>query len=338
MNKQLVNILKYFVFLAIAFGLLYLAFKDVDLNKVSAAIKRANFTWIVLGMVCGYLAFVFRGLRWKLLIEPMGYESRPWSSIHSVAVGYLANLAVPRLGEVTRCTVMNQADKVPVDKLFGTVLAERVIDLLMLAVCFLLVFILKLDDLQTLISQAQSGKASDPATPWKMYFLIAALFMVAIAGLIYRFRKQILNFPFVPRIVNFLKGVLSGFNTVLKIRQRGLFALYTLLIWIMYFLMSYLYFFCLPETSGLTASDGLFMMISGSLGIIAPAPGGIGAFHAAVIAALVALGVNRDLAGSMAIIVHTSQTLMTLVAGLLALFLLSLGRKKKQDGVLQQET
>lgn len=320
--------------MAIAAGLLYLAFHNVDRDKMFSAIKRANYFWIILGMLCGYLAFVFRGLRWKLLIKPLGYEARTWNSIHSVNIGYLANLAVPRLGEVTRCTVMYRADEIPVDKLFGTVLAERVIDLVMLGFCFLLVFLLKFEDLQLLLSQAK-GAESVQATPWLMYVSVVASATIVVGIVTWKFKTQLLKLPLVPKIIGFVKGVVAGLNTVLQLKQRGLFIVYTILIWLMYFLMSYLYFFCLPETAGLGMADGLFVMIVGSLGIIAPAPGGIGAFHAAVIAGLVTLGIDRDLAGTMAIIVHSSQTLMTLFSGVLALFLLSLGRKKAKNGVLQ---
>ncbi len=334
MNKSLVNILKYILFLAIAVTLLYFSFKGVDLDNVLSAIKRANYFWIITGMSCGYFAFVLRGLRWKLLLQPLGYHPASWNSIHSVSIGYLANLAVPRLGEVTRCTVMNRAEKIPVDKLFGTVLAERVIDLVMLGGCFLLVFLLKFDDLQTLIAQAGGANPSKGGST-VMYLLLFGFGALVFAGIVWKFWEKIMKVPFIPKVVAFLQGVFSGLLTIVRLKQRGLFIAYTLGIWLMYFLMSYLYFFCLPELSHLTIGDGLFIMIAGSLGIIAPAPGGIGAFHAAVIAGLVALKIDRDLAGSMAIIVHTSQTLMTVIGGLLALFLLSLGRKKEQDAVLQ---
>lgn len=323
------------MFLAIAFGLLYYAFKDINLEEVGSSIKRANFSWIIAGTLCGYLAFVFRGLRWKLLIAPMGYQANSWNSINSVNVGYLANMAVPRLGEVSRCTAMNQADKIPVDKLFGTVIAERVIDLMMLACCFLMAFLLKFDDLQTFIQSAQAGKGTEAPTPWTTYLMIAGLCAVFGLLVIWKFWAQLQKLPFVPKIVAFLQGIVSGLLSVVKMKQRALFILYTLLIWSMYFLMSYLYFFCLPETAHLGPGDGLFIMIVGSLGIIAPAPGGIGAFHATVILGLVTLGIDKTIAGSMAIIVHSSQTLMTIVSGLLALFLLSLGRKKRENAVLQ---
>ncbi len=335
MNKTLVSILKYLIFVAIAVGLLYMAFRDVDRDNMLSAIKRANYFWIIAGMACGYLAFVFRGLRWKLLIKPLGYESHSWNSIHSVNIGYLANLAVPRLGEVTRCTVMYRADKVPVDKLFGTVLAERVIDLVMLGGCFLTVLLLKFEDIQTLLTQTKSTNTSIQPTPWMLYLSLFAIGFIFLGALFLKFKTRIMALPLVPKVIGFIKGIGVGLTTVLRLEQRILFIVYTLLIWLMYFLMSYLYFFCLPELAGLGLADGLFVMIVGSLGIIAPAPGGIGAFHAAVIAGLVTLGVNKDLAGTMAIIVHTSQTLMTLLSGLLALFLLSLGRKRAEDGVLQ---
>ncbi len=301
-----------------------------------ADLKRANYTWVFLGMGCGYLAFIFRGLRWSLLLQPMGYTPKPWNSIHSVAIGYLANLAVPRLGEVTRCTVMNRAEKISVDKLFGTVLAERIIDLLMLGVCFLVTLIFKFDLLKDFVYAALVNKPGSPQndSPLSMLLSSAAFILLAVF-LLWKFREKLLANKFAVKVVEFFKGVGRGILTVLQLKNRGLFILYTLGIWLMYFLMSYLYFLCLPETEALGWADGLFVMIIGSLGIIAPAPGGIGAFHAAVIAGLLALGINKEIGGTFAIIVHSSQTLMTLFGGSIALILLSLGRKKSNHAVFQ---
>ncbi len=334
MNKTLAGALKYALFVCIGGGLLYLAFRGNDPAKMLQDLKRANYYWVVAGMACGYLAFILRGLRWKLLLQPAGYQPNTWNSIHSVSIGYLANLAVPRLGEVTRCTVMNRADNIPVDTLFGTVLAERVIDLLMLGGCLILTLFLKLDSLLQLIDKSGIGEKFQGIS-WLLYILGAILTMTLGFFLFRKFKSRLLKLPLVPKIVAFLAGVVDGFNTVIRLDKRMQFVAYTIGIWVLYFLMSYLYFFCLEETYGLTLADGIFVMLAGSLGIIAPAPGGIGAFHAAVIAGLVTLGIEKDAAGTLAIIVHSSQTLMTLFAGSLALILLSLGRKKAQHAILQ---
>ncbi|HEX4887491.1 MAG TPA: lysylphosphatidylglycerol synthase transmembrane domain-containing protein, partial [Luteibaculaceae bacterium] len=258
------------------------------------------------------------------------------SAINSVAVGYLANLAVPRLGEVTRCTAMHKAEDVPVDTLLGTVLAERVIDLLMLGLCFLLVLVLKFDDFMVLANQGGDSLESSGGHmgPWA---LGAAAVLGAALVLAYTTRSKWIDLPISRKVIAFLKGVGTGLLSVARVKKPVLFIAYTLLIWLMYFLMSYLYFFCLPETVHLHFADGLFVMMAGSLGIIAPSPGGIGAFHATVIAALVVLGIDKVSAGSLAIIVHSSQTLMTLLTGILALILLSLAGKKTKDGVLSKK-
>ncbi len=336
MNKTLVNLLKYLVFVAIAGGLLYLAFKGNDPAKMLADLKRADYTWVILGMICGYIAFILRGLRWSLLLNPMGYKPGAWNSINSVAVGYLANLAVPRLGEVTRCTVMNRSEKIPVDTLFGTVLAERIIDLVMLGGCFLITFVFKFELLTEFINSAMASKKSGgDSVNLPLILALLAVFGLGAIFMAWKYQKQLRKIKLLDKIFGFIEGVGKGILSVLKLDRKWLFIAYTAAIWICYFLMSYLYFRCLPETYHLGPADGLFIMIIGSLGIIAPAPGGIGAFHAAVMAGMLALGISSEIGLSVAVIVHSSQTLMTLIGGSIGLILLSLGSKKSKDAVLR---
>lgn len=338
MNKKLVNIFKYLIFVALAAGLLYFLFSNVDREATMAALKRANYMWAIAGMLCGYLAFVFRGLRWKLFLKPMGYTPGSWNSIHAVSIGYFANyLPVPRLGEVVRCTAMSGAEKIPVDKLFGTVLAERVIDLIMLATCFFTVLSLKFSLVTDILSKPSATPQAEGHSLFFWVLVVGAIAVVLFAIIVWRFWSKLITMPFVPKVIEFFKGIGVGFKTVLHLDKRGLFIVYTLLIWLMYFFMCYLYFFCLKETSHLTPADGLFVMIAGSIGVMAPVPGGFGAFHAAAMGGLMALGIRQEIAFSMAVIVHTSQLLMTWFSGGLALILLYLGRKKRKDAVLQQE-
>ncbi len=333
MNKSLKSVIKYLIFLTIAAGLLYLAFKGNDPKQMLADLKQANYMWVILGMGCGYLAFISRGLRWNILLEPLGYKPKPWNSIHSVAVGYLANLAVPRMGEVTRCTAMNNAEEIPVDKLIGTVILERVVDLIMLALAFALAVVLKFSDLKQFVLSGLAAKQnqSQGLPTWLVVTLVG---FVLFAILIFAFRKQLTKHPFYAKLKQLALGIADGFKTILKIKKRGAFIFHTISIWVLYFLMSYVYFFCLPQTAHLGVADGLFMMIVGSLGMIAPAPGGVGAFHAAAIAGLITLGVANSSAASYAVIVHSSQTLMILSTGILSLILLSLARKSKTNATV----
>jgi uncharacterized protein (TIRG00374 family) len=334
LSKTLANILKYLVFLAIALVLLYLAFKDNNPQKMLEDLRQANYLWVLVGSVCGYLAMVSRGIRWNILLEPMGYKPSVFNSINAVNVGYLANMAVPRLGEVTRCTAMNRAEKIPVDKLIGTVIIERIVDMIMLALMFGLTLVLKYDALSSFIGKSFEGRKASPSAGLPVWVWIVLAFVTASILVVYLFRTTLMQLKWVGRAKNLFLGIAGGFKSVLLVRRRGAFLFHTVFIWGMYFLMSYLSFYCLPATNGLTLSDGLFIMIVGGIAMIAPAPGGLGAFHAAVILGLTTLGIDADSARSYAVIAHSSQTLMMLCTGAVALFLLSLSRKKAPHAVL----
>ena len=138
MHKPLLSIIKYLFLLAVAGGLLYLAFRGVDLNKMVKSIAEANYGWLSVSVIVSLVAFVSRAYRWNLLIEPLGYEPKLSSTGYSLMVGYLANLAVPRLGEVSRCGSLSKAEKIPFNSLLGTVIVERVMDVICLIICLLL--------------------------------------------------------------------------------------------------------------------------------------------------------------------------------------------------------
>lgn len=322
------KIIKNFVFLGIGLGLLYLVFKDQDFDQLWEDIKQANYFWIVISVLMGYLAIVSRGIRWNILLKPLDYKPKRWNSIHSVAVGYFANLAVPRIGEVTRCTALNQSEDIPVDKLFGTVLLERVIDSALLLTLLVTTFLIKIDLFGEFFKSAFADKFGN--AKFGFIHILIILVIVLLVVLLFVFRKKLSTIPLVVKIKNFLLGIGEGFKTIRKIEKKGWFIFHTLFIWSMYLLMTYVTFFAFKGTSHLSLGDGIFITIVGGLGMIAPAPGGLGAYHAAVIAGLTALNIDGSLARSFAVVIHSSQTVMMVTGGLVALIMLSLGRKRQR--------
>ncbi|MDZ7845296.1 MAG: lysylphosphatidylglycerol synthase transmembrane domain-containing protein [Owenweeksia sp.] len=145
MNSRLKSTLKYLLFMAIGGFLFYLAFRNTEFKKLASDFESANYGYIIASMVMGFLAFVSRGMRWVLLLEPLGKKPHTWHSIHSISIGYLSNLLVPRAGELARCTALKGSDQIPVNRLFGTVIVERIIDFIMLGLLVALTFILKFD-------------------------------------------------------------------------------------------------------------------------------------------------------------------------------------------------
>lgn len=289
-------------------------------------IKHANYWWVLLGMALGFSALVSRGYRWLILLEPMGYNPKPWNCVNSVSILYIVNMAVPRAGELARCTSLNQVENIPVDKLFGTVILERVVDFIMLASIMLFTFAMYADELIQFFGMAL-GNTSAKGDSENVKF--ALLGLVALGSLLFFvFRKRIINHPKFEAVRNFWNGMKEGLKTIKTMRRKRAFILHTLYIWSTYFLMVYVAFFAIPATSHLHWNDAFFVFVAASLGIVVPTPGGIGAYHYLVMLALSILGLSNTDGLAFATIVHSSQTLMLLFAGAFGFLFLYLERRK----------
>ena len=333
MNSQTKNILKYALFIGVAILLLWLAFHNQDPAVLIKDLKSADYRWVLLSVIIGYSALMSRGYRWLILLEPLGYKPKLWNSINSVATLYLVNMAVPRAGELARCTSMNQVEDIPVDKLFGTVILERVVDFIMLFGIIMFTFLMYLDELLQLFDLAVSG-SNDAAGGGNSLKIYVAIFIAVSSILFFSFRKHIINHPKFQTVRNFWNGIKEGLKTIRTMRRKGAFIAHTLYIWLCYYLMVYLVFFAIPETAVLSWSDGFFIMVAASLGIVVPVPGGIGAYHYLVMIAMGILGLTLEDGLAFATIVHSSQTLMLLFAGAAAFLFLYLERRKLKKGSL----
>lgn len=327
MSKRIKNILKYSLFIGLAVLLLWLAFRNTDPQKLISDLKTANYWWVLLAILMGYSAVMSRGYRWLILLEPMGYKPKLWNSIHSVAVLYIVNLAVPRAGEIARCTSLNQVENIPVDKLFGTVIVERLVDLLMFGAIVGFTFLIYLKELLEFINIASGADTtSDGTTSYIKYYALAALFFGGL--ILFLLRKKIKNHPKFSIVRNFFVGVKEGLLSVKKMRRKRAFILHTVYIWAMYFGMIYVSFFALASTAHLGLNHALFLMVAASLGVLIPVPGGIGAYHFLVMMALGILGISNSDGLAYATIVHSSQTLQLLLGGIIGFIGLYLQRKK----------
>lgn len=322
------------MFTLVAVGLMYLVFRNTNLQEIVTQVRKANFLWILLAILAGFIAYVSRGLRWIYLLEPMGYKPSKVNSISSVIITYFTNLGLPRAGELARCTAMSRAEKIPVDKLLGTVILERVIDFIMLFGLVGLTLILQFDNILGFFenaNKANEGTDAAESSNTLLYVLIGVLVFSILTYII--FRKKLIESIFFAKVRNFWLGIKEGFKTIFQMKKKGMFILHTLIIWVMYYLMVYLSFFAIEETSSLSLADGLFMMIVGGLAMVVPVPGGFGAYHGAVILGLGVFGINQEPALVYATIVHSGQTLLAIVTGLIAVLLLYLYRKSKPQHV-----
>ena len=310
------------VFFGIGLGLFWLAMQGVeDPEALKRDMRSAQWWGIAASFVMGYLAIVSRGLRWNLLLAPMGHRPSPARSVHAVAFSYFANAFVPRSGEVARCAALNQTDDIPVDQLLGTVITERVVDFLMLFGLVAFALLTNLDAFLALMQEAQL-----PAMPTLIGAGVAGL---AGCGFLWWISQQQGRSGLLGKMAGFLQGIGTGIRSVLAMEKRGLFLFHTLFIWVMYFLMSYVLFKAIPAVSALGLTDAVLVMVAGGFGMVLPAPGGIGSYHWAVSLGFAAVGFSGDVGFAVANVVWLTQTAMIVLTGGLGYLMLFLHRMQR---------
>tara|TARA_B100001250_G_scaffold94318_1_gene78708 strand:- start:1596 stop:2609 length:1014 start_codon:yes stop_codon:yes gene_type:complete len=332
---MLLKSLKYIASLTFAFGIIYILFKNQDPLRLIEEIKKVDVKWVVLSMIFGGCAIINRGLRWIVLIDAIGYKSSKRNAIAAVTVLYFTNLFIPRGGEITRCTSLNQTEKIPINKLLGTIIIERVIDFIFLFGLVFLTIILKFNEILNfyIAIQAQQKESSND----KNIIILIAIIVALITAYLF-VKKWLKKSSFYSKVLNFIEGLKEGFKSIKKIKNKSTFWLHTFSIWIMYFLMTYICFFSMSETSNLTASDGIFLLVLGGIGMVIPTPGGIGSYHAIVMIGLsvleigsITFGANGDGSNPALLfptIIHAGQTLMAIIMGSIGLLILFSSKKK----------
>jgi uncharacterized protein (TIRG00374 family) len=313
---------------------MYLVMKGIDFKRILADLKSANYFWVAVSVVIGLVAFVARAYRWNLLIEPLGHRPSLKNSYHAVAIGYIANIALPRLGEFSKCVSLNRTNRIPIDSLVGTILIERAIDMVTLLFLLLVIFIGKFESFGKFISEKifvpLGAKFANLFHESSRLLIIIGASLVLLIVLSYIFRHQLAKIHLYRKIRKIVSGILGGLKTVYKMRKRLQFLAATFVIWLCYFLMTYLIFFTIPETSHLTPIDGLFILVIGSFGMVIPVQGGFGAFHGMIILGLSLYGITLDKAFVYAVLSHESQTLMAIVAGSISLIKVFSSHSKKK--------
>lgn len=331
MKKKILKAFQFSLFLALAGFFLYLAFKGIPLKQLTEEILKADYSWILLSIGVSIIGFVSRAYRWKLLIEPMGYNPKLGNTFYSLMFGYLANFAFPRIGEVTRCASLNRFEKIPVNKLFGTVILERVIDMLMLILLLFSVLLFKYEIFSSFFSENVFMPILEKFSFIKSIpiavFFITGIVGIGILFMLYKIRERLYQLKPIVKIKDFIKGIIEGLKSVLSMKKKGQFIFHTLLIWLMYWAMTYVVVFALESTSDLDAIDGLFLLIAGGLGMSAPVQGGIGAFHWIVSSALLIYNIPKEDGLVFALLSHESQAL--LIIGLSLYSFLMIFMKKR---------
>jgi hypothetical protein len=302
------------LFLFLAALLLFFAFRGVDFHSVVEGFRNANYLWVVLALLAGITSHIVRAQRWRLLIEPIGQKPSLINTLGALMIGYMTNIAFPRLGEIARCGSLKKTDKIPFEPLFGTVIVERAVDLIALLFLVIVVFLIRIEFFgkfllfQTIIPIAEKIKSVFISSP-----LIIIIIVGAFIGIVVLIRRNVFGEKLNNRISSIFWAVIDGLKSIYTMKKRKAFLGYTILIWFLYWLMTWLLVFSTESTSQLGPIDGFFLLVVGSLGMAAPVQGGFGAFHIIIAMGLGIYGIEKADGLVYAIISHESQTLLVIL-------------------------
>lgn len=323
MNKgTLLKGLNFILFFGLGVVLMYYAFKEVKFDFLLEGLRRANYAWLLISLSLGVFAMLVRALRWRLLIEPLGYKPSVMNSFHAITIGYLANFAFPRAGEVSRCGILRKTEKVPFESLVGTVIVERTFDIVCLLMLLTAVFFLKVDLFGRFIYDNTvlplTNKISGfGGSYFALFIVILPLIAILIAA--YLYRHQLNRYAIFRKVMKLVKGVIRGLKTSFTMERRLEFLLFTILLWGSYLGMTWVVFYTLPATSSLGVVDALFILAISSIGMAVPVQGGFGAFHIIVAMGLTMYGITREEGLLYATISHESQAISTIIIGVISL-------------------
>lgn len=333
MKKKFLNILKILGFISIGVFLFWIVYRKQDINEIKNALLQADLKWVILSIFFGLLSHLSRAIRWKILIKPLGYSPKIKNLFFSVMVMYLTNHAIPRSGEIVRCGIVDRYEKIPFTKLLGTVIAERVVDIIMLAILTLIVFFTQYSVILDFVNNnPQIIKNISKIFNSTPLIVGIALLGISFLAVLFVFRKKIQKTKLYKKIEETIKSFIVGFRTIILLKENKIaFILHTIFIWAMYFIMIYTVFMCFEDTRNLSIMTGLTIFVLTAYGIVVPSPGGIGTWHFIAIETLFIYGIPKDPTGNtFAIVAHESQMIMLVIVGLISLILLPILNNKIQ--------
>lgn len=325
--KRIKKYIRFLLFFATGVLIFWLIYKDQDIEMIKSSLQNdVTYFWIFLSAMCGLLSHISRAMRWNYLIEPLGKRPGTLNTFLSVMVGYIMNLVLPRMGEVARCGVLSRYEKISFARLIGTVVTERIIDILMMLLITLIAILSQFRQLAGYLrdnSRIGNKILSMLTSP----YLIGSLLLLIL--LLFAFRKKIAQSRFYGKIARILKHLKEGILSVRYVKKKGALVFHSLFIWGMYYLMLYLSFFAFGFTSGLSPIAAVTTFVMGSFGMLAPVQGGLGTWHFMTKEALALYGVSNPDGIIFAFVVHSVSTLLIIVLGLLSLIALPLVNREK---------
>jgi glycosyltransferase 2 family protein len=334
MSKNFRTILQYVFFLGLGIFLTWLSLKDLtkeNVAQIKLSLRNARYWLVIPVFIILFGSHYIRALRWRLLIEPLGYMPSKANTVAAVFIGYMANQAFPRLGEVLKCTVLARYEKIPADKLVGTIILERLIDAITLLLVFGITLVIQprlyTQIIETFFNQAEKETEKSGGIPLWLLAIIAIVIISILISLWMYIKKKTIK-DVIDVFKKIWKSVVQGVSSIRHLKKRKQFILLTIALWAAYISGGYLGFMALQETSHYGIREAFTVLSAGSIGMIAT-PGGIGAYAYMIKETMQLYGLSPAIALAFGWILWLAQTTVILMGGLISFAVLPYYNKKK---------
>lgn len=332
MNKRLRTILQYLFFLGLGIFFAWLSLRNLDKENtgtIKSAISNARHWLIIPVFFILFLSHYIRALRWRLLIQPLGHSPSRMNSFFAVMIGYLVNQGVPRLGEVIKCTILSRYEKIPVDKLIGTIILERIIDAITLLIVFGITLVIQ-PDLYTRIIDTFFNSSTSTQEESKTSYTLVTLLIIGILIILFLAWMKIKKKSFRDMGITLKKvglRIAEGIGTIRHLKKRGQFIFLTIALWGLYFSGGYLGFMAFQETQQYGVREAFTVLSAGSIGMIA-SPGGIGAYAYLIEKTMMLYGLSQPVAIAFGWILWLATTAVIVIGGLISFVAIPYFNKK----------
>lgn len=328
MKKQIISFFRSISGVLIAVIFLYFTFRNKPLDEIIQSITEANFFWLFLSGLSLFFLTYLRALRWKILIDNSGHEAKSLNVFLSLLIGYFVNSFTPKFGEIVRCTTLQKSDGIPISKNLGTVISERIYDVLVLGIGIVLIFLAEAERLYHLFARVFDNFNGVEGFR-RMLFLLFLIALIGIGILIYIRKKEFKN-QLLIKVTDFINEMVDTILITFKIKRYPYFLLLTFLIWFVLVLMNYFFLKSLPITDDYTLMFAVIVLFIGGIGWALPAPGGIGTTHFFILQLFIAYDLSETAGLSFGILSNGITLLLTILFGFIAWLVWKIINKEKK--------
>ncbi len=333
MRKKIFSFIQYAIFLGAGIFLVWWQLKsmtDVEKKEFYAAFSNTNYWLMIPVVLMSLLSHLSRSMRWQLMMEPVGYKPRLRNVFAVTMVGYLANSAIPRLGEVLKCSLLARYEKLKLDKLFGIVLVERTFDMVCYLVFIGITVLIQINLIGDYVGSKLSLLSKSSGMPLWVKGLLALTFVAGCFLTLRLLTKRYPNNKFLAKLNTFIKGVMDGFKTILNLKKRWQFMGHTFFIWAMYLLQIYVGFYAMEGTAHLSMQAAFAVLSLATLAMIVT-PGGIGSFPIFVMETLLIYSIASPLGKAFGWLIWGANTSIIIIVGIIALLVLPYFNKHTEE-------